>query len=377
MAAQTGEMGENMIERGKISALQMAVMMHPTVIATAILLVPAITTIQAERDMWISPVWASLVGFLTVYLADRLHRIYPEETIIQYSGRIIGNIPGKVYGLILLFFYLHVNGIIIREYGEFVVGAFLMHTPLGLVMGSMILACAFAVRGGIEVVGRLGQLFVPVVVLLFFFIFILLLPDMESNNMLPVLEKGIMPSLMGSVVPLSWFSEFLLISFLLPYLTDREKGLRWGMISVLLVMVLMLATNLSALFILGGLTVSQSYPVMGMVRYISIADFLEHLEAIVMAMWVVGAFMKISVFYYALVLGTAQWLHLSDYRPLVFPLGLLLMGFAVWSAPNLPELAHYLGTTSPFHMTLIQTAIPLILFLVAQLRKGIRPKKGG
>ncbi len=52
-----------MIEKGKISAAQMAMMMYPTIIATAILLVPAITARHANQDMWLSPLWASLIGF--------------------------------------------------------------------------------------------------------------------------------------------------------------------------------------------------------------------------------------------------------------------------------------------------------------------------
>lgn len=327
--------------------------------------------------MWLSPIWASLVGFLTAYIAYRLNQLYPKETIIEYSERILSIITGKVIGFILLFFYMYVNGIVIREYGEFIVGAFLMQTPMVLVMGSMTVACAFAVRGGIEVVGRLGQLLIPIMFILMLSIFFLLFQDMEPKNMFPIMEKGITPSIKGSITPQSWFSEFMVISFLLPHLTDREKGLRWAMISVFSVLVVMLVTNLATLFVLGGITASLPYPVMSIIQYISLAEFLEHLESLVMAMWVAGAFIKISVFYYALALGTAQWLNLSDYRPLVFLLGLLLMLFAVWSAPNLVELEHFLGTTSPFYFTSIQTAIPLLLLLIAQMRKRKDRKKGG
>ena len=50
---------------------------------------------------------------------------------------------------------------------------------------------------------------------------------------------------------------------------------------------------------------------MQVAEYINIADFFEHVESVVMAIWVVGAFIKISAFYYAAALGTAQWLNLS------------------------------------------------------------------
>jgi spore germination protein KB len=366
-----------MIEKGRITALQMGIMMYPTILATAVLLVPAITTELAERDMWLSPIWASLIGFLTVYIAYQLNQFYPKETIIQYSGHILGRIPGKVIGLIYLLFYLHINGVVIREYAEFVVGMFLLRTPLLVVIGSMTLACAFAVRAGVEVLGRLAEMIVPIMILLLLLIIILLLPDVESKHMFPVLEKGMLPSIKGAITPQSWFSEFNLMSFLLPFLTDREKGMKWGMISVFVVMLTLFSINLVVLFIFGELTSSLTYPMMSAAQYISMADFLEHIESIVMAIWVAGAFVKICVFYYALVLGTAQWLKLSDYRPIVLPFGLLLVLFAIWSAPNLQELDHFLGTSASVYFTLVQTVLPLFLLLVAFVRKGKRREKGG
>ncbi|MFC4770291.1 GerAB/ArcD/ProY family transporter [Effusibacillus consociatus] len=364
-----------MLEKGRISAFQMGIMMHPTIVATALLLLPAITAKHAERDMWLSPIWASLIGFLTVYLAYRLNNLYPKETIVQYSERIVGRIPGKGIGLVYLFFYLHANGIVVREYAEFITGKFLVRTPMIVIIASMLLVCAFAVRGGVEVLGRAAQMFVPITILLLTFIIVLLIPEVKGKNMFPVMAKGIMPSVKGAVTPQSWFSEFILISFLLPFLTDREKGMKWGMISVLAVMLTMLVTNMATLFVFGGITATLTYPVMEVAGYISIAAFLEHLDSIVMAIWIAGTFVKISVFYYALVLGTAQWLNLSDYRPIVLPIGFLLAVFSIWSGPNLQELAHFLATSSSFYLTSVQTGIPLLLVLIALIRDGNR--KGG
>ncbi len=366
-----------MIEKGKISSLQMGIIMYPTILATAILLVPAITAQYAERDMWISPIWASFSGFLTVYIAYRLHKLYPNETIIEYSKHIVGRIPGKVLGLLFLFFYLHVAGIVIREYGEFVAGNFLPRTPLYVIAGSMVLVCAFNVRGGVEVMGRSAQIFVPIVLFLFTCLVILLIPDLDPKHMLPIMEHGIMPSLMGSLVPQGWFSEYLLISFLLPYLSDQKNGLKWGTISVLVVMLTMVITNIASLWLLGDITKSLTYPVMVAARYISIGNFFEHLESLVMAIWVAGTFMKISMFYYALVLGTAQWLGLSVYRHITLPIGLLLVLFSFWVAPSLPELNYFLTTSSPFYFFTVQTIIPMILLVIALARKTGNSEKGG
>ncbi|MBV7507626.1 spore germination protein [Bacillus sp. sid0103] len=365
-----------MIEKGKISAVQMAIIMNPTILATALLLVPAVTARHAKQDLWISPIWASIIGLIVVYVAFHLNRLYPKETIIEYSGHILGKIPGKVLGFFYLFFYLHINGIIIREYGEFVIGTFLMQTPMIIVISAMILVSAFAVYGGIEVIARAAQIIVPVVIILYLLISFMLMKDLEVKNILPIMEHGMKPSFMGSIVPQSWFSEFLLITFMLPYLKDRQKGFKWGFISICSILFILVLANISTYMLFGGLTGTFTYPVMVAVRYISIADFLEHLEAIVMAIWVTGVFVKITIFFYALALGTAQWLNLSDYRPIILPIGLLLVIFGLWTAPNLPELEHFLSTSAPFYFLTLQLGIPCVLLLIAMLRKKVQQNKG-
>jgi spore germination protein KB len=356
------------IEKGKISGLQMAIMMYPTILATAVLLAPAITGKLAKQDLWLSPVWASLIGILALYIAGRLNDIYPRETLIQYSEIILGKPAGKVIGFVFLFFYLHVGGLVIKEYSEFIIGNFLTLTPPVVVSGAMVLVCAFAVRGGLEVIARTAQFFVPIVGVLFLFLIILLLPDLEVKHMFPIMEKGVIPSVLGAIPMLSWFSEFVLVSFMLPFLSKRELGLKWGMIAVASVTLTMVVTNMAALFLFGDITAGFVYPFMSAARYISIADFLEHLESMVMAIWVGGTFVKVSVFYYVLALGTAQWLELRDYRPLVLPFGFLLILFGMWSAPNLQELSHFLGTSAPFYLVSVQIVIPGLLLLISTIR---------
>ncbi|MGP3561745.1 GerAB/ArcD/ProY family transporter [Geobacillus sp. BK01] len=357
------------MEKGKITSTQMMLLLYPAIVATAILLVPGVTAQHAEQDMWLSPFWASLIGFLTVHLSVQLHGLYPKKTPIEYSVEILGWFFGKLVGLLFLLFYFHVTSIIIREYGEFVVGNFLFHTPIQFVMGTMVFVCAVAVRSGVEVLGRLAQILVPVVIVLLVIIVLLLLPDIDPETMLPMFENGLWPSIMGAATPQSWFSECFLMAFLLPHVIDEDHGRKWGNIGVIAVMLTLFFTNLVTLFVFGNTTGQFVYPVMSVVRYISIADFLEHVEAVVMALWVVGVFLKICVFYYVSVSAMALWLGLSQYKPLVFAAGCMLWLCSIWSARDLIEMTHFLGTSGSFYLTSVQTVIPFILLVIAKWRK--------
>ncbi|HLS08423.1 endospore germination permease [Lentibacillus sp.] len=354
-----------MIEKGKINTLQMAILIYPTVIATAILLVPAVTGEQARQDMWLSPIWASLAGFLAAFIAIQLNKRFPKQTLIQYSETIAGKFLGKVNGLVFILFLAHVCGVILREYGEFVKGNFLEDTPMAVILGSMILICAFAVRGGLEVIARSAQIFVPVVIVLFIVIILLLTPDMNPGNMLPVFENGLIPSLKGAVMPAGWYLEFFMISFLLPFIRNQKKAVKWSAATVIAVMFTLVITNMVTMFVFGAITDQFTYPVMEAARYISITEFIQHMESVVMAIWVGGIFVKISVFFYATVLSTAQWLKLSDYRPIVFPFAFIISVLGHWSAANLQELEKFLVETFPIYSLVFLAVIPIMLLLAA------------
>ena len=146
------------------------------------------------------------------------------------------------------------------------------------------------------------------------------------------------------------------------------------MLSMLVVMVLSVFVNLIAVFLLGDSVTRHSYPVFLALKYISIAGFFEHLESFVIMIWAMGLFIKISVFYYVLVLGTAQWLRLSDYRPIVLPLGFFVVLFGIWSSSDVQELTRFLGTIEPFYLVSTFTVLPMLLLLIAIIQKRLKTK---
>jgi spore germination protein KB len=82
------------------------------------------------------------------------------------------------------------------------------------------------------------------------------------------------------------------------------------------------------------------------------------------------------VFYYAAALGTAQWLNLSDYRPVVWPIGILIVEFSFWSYPNAMDVSRFDIIAFPFYGVLMQTLIPLLLLVIAVVKRNRQRKKG-
>lgn len=356
-----------MPEKGKISAFQLGIIMYPTVLATGFLALPTITSQYAHNDLWMTPILASLIGFITIYVAIKLHELYPKQTVSQYSKHIIGKVPGYILGLVYVLFNAHSTGVIARQYADFVKTCFLFKTPILMILFSILFLAAFAVRGGVEIIARSAVIFTPIFILPLF-ILLLLIPEMDMKNIFPILEHGIIPVVKGTASPQAWFSEFFLISYFIPYLKDTKESGKWSVISLSAMVVTMVYVDLISLFSLGPDTSNKVYPVLIAIRYITVANFFENLESLLLAMWVVGNFIKISVFYYVAVLSIAQCLKLSDYRPFVFPIGLFILVCSFWDIPSYSDLGVFLKLVSPFYLPFFYVLTPLFLLIVAVIR---------
>ena len=123
-------------------------------------------------------------------------------------------------------FYVSFN--VFWSYASFVNDFFLPNTPKTVILGSLALICAFAARGGVEVIGRLAELITPLLVILFIAILILLLTEVDLRNLFPIFGHGILPTIKASYFSNIWFSEFMFIGFFLPFSSQSEKRKKKG-----------------------------------------------------------------------------------------------------------------------------------------------------
>lgn len=200
-----------MLDKGKISALQMEFIMVPTIIATGVITLSSIATKYAQHDMWMTPIVGSIIGFITVYIAWKLHQLYPKLTPIQYSEKILGKVLGRMLSILFVLFYIHNTGLVIRQYSDFINFNVMSETPNIVLSVGIMFVSALAARGGIEVIARTAVICTTIFIATSLSL-LLLIKDIDVTNMLPILENGILPVVKGGIVYQSWFSELFLLA---------------------------------------------------------------------------------------------------------------------------------------------------------------------
>ena len=366
-----------MLEKGRISSRQFILLLVTTVVATAILILPAIVAKNARQDGWISIlVVATIHGAIVAIIIAALARRFPTQTLVEYSESILGRWLGKIAGFLMIIWFIYTNAIVVREFAEFMITAFMPETPLLVINGLILILAASTVRNGLETIARVNIYYISGALTALLIVNILLTKDMAPAAILPVLEQGWKPVILGGATPSAFRGELVLGAMMMPYINQRTAGRHAPHWANLLIALLLTSDFLSVLFILGPLTAESSFPTLAIARYVSAANFLERFEVLVMLIWIAGVMVKIAIFYYAAVLGTAQLCGLRDYRPLVFPAGIILLVLAIVSFDNFTELSGFIDNLWPVYALVFETVLPLTLLLVAVIlgkREGQKP----
>ncbi|WP_400162748.1 GerAB/ArcD/ProY family transporter [Brevibacillus sp. TJ4] len=360
-----------MIEKGKISAAQFGFLLYSLLAYDGLLFIPKITGKEAGRDLWISPIWAHLAGLFFVLAMLRLGRMYPRETIIQYSQRVLGRFLGKAAGFLVVFYGVYLTSTILRIYGDFISAVFLERTPYLVSTGGMMFLVSYAVRGGAEVLGRLAQLFLPVTIFIFMLLVVLSIPEWDTTNIFPIMGKGATPSILGAVVPFSWFAGYIMVGLYYPLLSNQQAAKVYTLLTWFLLMATLVVSGLVSVLLFGDHARTLNYPFIEVVRYIGVGEFFQHIDALLLAVWLPGTFLQLATYQYGAVLGAAQWLGLEDYRVLAFPIGFLILVIDVWGPASDVDFDHYLSTSHIIFDGFF-IALGLVLFLVAWIRGKIR-----
>ncbi|MFZ5652326.1 MAG: GerAB/ArcD/ProY family transporter [Bacillota bacterium] len=357
-----------MLEDGRISNRQAVLLIVSTILPTSIMFLPAMIYKEAAQDSWMSVILVTAFGLAAGMVIAGLGTRFPDKTIVQYGGLVAGRNLGWAIGLLYAAFFLYINTFIIREFAEMMITIFLPETPLLVFSVGLVMASAYAVRGGLEVLARANEIALPVALGLLLLIVALISPEMQFEHFTPALEKGFLPVLKGAYSPALFFAETVVMLMLIPYLNrPREAGgTVFRGVAIIGLFQLMAVTASIAAF--GAKTARAQFPTLFLARQVSIADLIERVEPFIMLIWVFGGVMKVGVFYYCCVLATAQWLNLKEYRALVLPTGALLTALSVLLWDNVFELTHQIAEVIPPYFLSIEVGLPLVLLAAARLR---------
>lgn len=356
------------MEKAKISAIQLFVLMVLFELGSA-LLVPL--AIDAKQDAWLAILIGMLVSFVLLLVYHKLYTYYPDQLPTEYMQKILGKGAGKVLAFLYLFFFMYDASRVLRDFGEMLLTFAYPETPLFIANALLMLVIIYTVRKGIEVIARSGELLFMLMFLLSVVGFILIVVSglIDFKNLQPVLEEGLAPVLKVVFTQTLYFpfSEVIVLTMVLPYLNNPKKAKLTMFCATGLSGINLILTMLINISVLGvDLTARSQFPLLSTVQSIQVADFLERLDVFFMLGLVIGIFFKISILFYAAVIGTSSLFKVQSPSRLAYPLGLIVLFMSMAIARNFQEHIHegLKVVMYVLHLPLL-VVIPIVLLMIA------------
>jgi len=355
----------------KISHKQLFALAACGAIGGTIIIASGMLTSIAKQDAWIIALITPACGIFVIWLYYCLVKQYPGLTLIGINKKILGKWLGIIVSAGFVYFFLHSSTNIPWYVGDFI-GHILDETPDYILYIMFMATVIAAVLYGVEAFARASEIFIIFISLVFFIAIILILPKANVQNLMPVLEEGILPSFKGTFFMLA-FTTYPLISILMifPFNTldlpqagwAMGKGYLWGSLIVFVAIIM-------PILVLGSnITSNTQYTVYLLFKEIDIAGIFTRLEFVIMTIWLITQFVTSILFYYAGVKGLAELLGLKDYRKIVLPLGLIIL---VLSGVVFPDANYQANWDSivwvPYAIT-YGLIIPLIMLLILGIKK--------
>jgi spore germination protein KB len=327
----------------------------------------------AGHDAWISILLAIVVSFGIVWIYATVCQLYPGRSLVEIGSELFGVWTGRFLGICYTWYAFHLGVLVLRAFTEFIKMVALPETPPLVISAAMMAIVLWVTYSGIETICRCSLAILTFVLIEGFVSFVLMGENFEAGNLLPVVDRGWSPILQGMTELVGFpFGETILFAMIIPQLNKIGQARRTVLWTLIAAGSLLLLVNLRNTLVLGELTSRMIYPSYTAYQYISIADFIERVEPVVVVTWVAGGFIKLSVCLYVAAKSLSTALAGSRFRTYLVPLTLLMIEFSRFIYRSNTELIQFATRVWQWYSVPFQIIIPIILLIVALIVKRKR-----
>ncbi|WP_246494214.1 endospore germination permease [Lysinibacillus agricola] len=361
-----------MMEKEIISSRQFMIITLLFSIGTAILIIPASVTSEAKQDAWIAAIIGVVLSLPIVKLFVALGNRTPTLTFVEANEKILGRFFGKFTTICFIIISLLSAGELLYFIEFFMKTEIMPETPTMAFAFMFSIIIIYAAFLGIEVFARSAEILFPIFILIFIFFVIFISPSIHIENLQPIMEtpkKLVFFSMIRFISLFSFPLAVLLMIF--PSAVNVQKSAQKGFYIGTIIggIVLITIITLSILVLGPANTASRTFPSYSLAQRISIGNFLQRIEVIMAAMWIISIYIRTFMYFYASVIGIAQLFKIKNHRPLIFPLGMIILGLSQIVHPNNIHSDIYNRETWPIFSFIFMILLPLFLLLIAKIRK--------
>jgi spore germination protein len=345
------------------------------VLILAIMGVGIVSLPREVADIWGASGWMLIIlgGLLAIVQAliiTTLAKRFPNKTFPEYGRDIAGRFIGTGAALLIAVYFIIVTAFQARITGDVIKLFLLFNTPIEVIIVAMMAVVLYLVRNGIEPIGRIATIILPILV---FGALLLLIPAFSGadfSNLLPLVPDDI-PAVFRGIAATSFsFLGYESMLLLLPF-TVKSKGLNKTVVKAIGAVILIYVVIYIIVLIEFGVVETKSliWPLFSLMKAVEIPGaFVERLEGVFLSLWVLAVFTTMMVTYFCAYLTLGKIIGLKQPRILAVPLFPVIYILAMIPR-NVVVVYEYLKYFSTIFGVMVAAVIPIIFLILAVIRK--------
>lgn len=359
----------------KISNIQLTALIIGTIVGVGVLSLPRMLAKSAGADGWILIIIGGALAGLLTFIISNVMKLYPGKTLPEFGRTLLTNPVADIISVIYAIYFIGLSGFLVRIFAEVVKMFLLADTPTEVIIVTMLLTTSYIARCGVEAIARMSLIMFPITIIVIILILITLLPSLDITNLFPMFRVGFKDIIKG--VPDIFFSfigfEYLFVY--MAYVNKPKKSMKYNLISIGIVTFVYLVAFFMTLATFGVEELThQLWPLLSMMKIIEIPGaFIENIEGVVMAVWVLIVFTTLGPSLFAEASLLSKVLKHKEHNYIVL-LILPIIYIVALIPENLAAIYEYMDMFTYFLGTFVSVIMPVILLIVAWIKKG--NKKG-
>lgn len=328
---------------------------------------------QSRQDCWISILLGGMIMMAITWIMLRVCMQNKDKTLVNFMKDLLGTVLGKIIVPIYFLHWFLQMSTIARGMAEFQNLVMLHNTPMIVILFCLLFLVFYVVyRGGLTAISRCAEVIGP------FFVFILYVQlflnpqDMELNRILPIYaDSGLIHILKGTFNSFNYMvdpSIILMLFFFAENKRTASRAILWG---TAVSMIWGVLTTLVLLFVSGpNMAAELVVPVYSLSKFVSILNFVQNIDAFFIPLWLLGAFIKLSIGLFILSYGLSEWTGFKNWKLIACLTTFILLAYVIYSTHNIRisftiKNLFLIGFFYPF----VYIVIPLILWMIGSIRQ--------
>lgn len=320
---------------------------------------------------WLAIIIAGVFTTIMLVIYSYIMSFFPEQDVFDILKIVTGKMFSKILTFVLILFGLYVAYFSLKIIVSFTNLVSLMETPI-VIVGLLIVGWAaytLIAEGGVEAALRTVLIVLPVILVVYFGFVILLIPEMDFDNMLPLVSVPFTEVLSNSHMTYTNTGGDLLL-FMGVLINPVRKNSRikaFTLVSIIGTLILII----NSVFITSLLGIhiyyDTAYPAFNAFSLFYYGNFISRVELIISLMLIICFVSKIAAGLYFASRGTRALFNTKDFKKWVIPFSVIVLFFATFSH----ETHVHVKINDSLHIAknIVQVGIPILIAIILLIRK--------